>query len=74
MVKKFEDTFSLFVLTEFMNVTDRRTDGRADGQTDAHRMTAYRPRLHSFVRQKLNEKRTKNKPMSIISPMQSNDP
>ena len=33
---------------------DGRTDKQSDRQTDGHRVTAYRPRLHSIARQKCN--------------------
>jgi len=40
----------LFVSTEYTNVTDRRTDGHTDRQTDTERR--HKPRLHIASRGK----------------------
>ena len=62
MVKKISK-ISLFVLAQLTNVTDRQTDRH----TGRHRMPAIAALMHSIAWQK----RTKNEPRSMISPVRS---
>ena len=55
----------LFDLTECTNVTNTHTD--------THRMTAYRPRLHSIVRQKsVVDKKIRRRPEQPPCPLNNN--